>query len=356
MTDFTPEVSAYRAYMDDRQAHHGARTALGPSAANKCYRQAAYEYLDVTPSNPRGTGAADLGTLLHLGWSAMITSRYSPDERQADVPIQPEGLPRPGEADDVDWVNRVVTDVKTAKATVYESWGRNGVYEDYWDQVEVYALGLRQQYGGDWTLRIMAINRETGEYVPYERAADPVRGYELVAKIADRHASLVQDQMRLLDKEQDERLAVVEQYPREGKGPGRGMPCDYCPFVDMCWPDPTGPDGTPQSATMDPDDMAAIGSLASEYLALSATGKKAFDARDDIKPFLAGLDAVVPDPQDPEYELTVKMVGGNPGKPEYDCEAMAERLEELGYAPIMRETTTARYVRVGRRKAKRKKG
>lgn len=356
MTGRVEEENAYRKYMDERQASHGARFALGPSAASKCYRQAAYEYLDVPMSEPpeskaRKTDAADLGTLLHLGWSAMIRSRYSPEERAPDVPLHAEGMPRGGEADDVDFVNRVVGDVKSTKDNVWQMWMRQGPYESHWEQLEVYALALRQQYGGDWTKRVIAINRETGQIENFERPADPEVGQAIVDRIAARHASLTEAQTHVLLGDAQP-LDLVDQFPREGKGPGRGMPCDWCPFLSACWPDPTGPDGTPQSATMDPDDVAAIASMASDYLTLSATAKKAYDARDDIKPFLAGLDVAVPDPQDPNYELTVKMVGGNPGKPEYDCEAMAEKLEGLGYAPIMRETTTARYVRIGRRRAK----
>lgn len=354
MTDLAPEESAYRAYMDERQAAHGARFALGPSAASKCYRQAAFEYLDIEPSEPpeskaRNTNAADLGTLLHLGWSAMIRSRFSPERRQADVPLHAEGMPRGGEADDVDYRERIVRDVKSTKDRVFDMWLREGPYESHWEQLEVYALALRQQYGGDWTLCVVAINRETGQVEEFMRPADPEVGRAIVARIADMHLTLTRAAIRASD---DDALSIVEEFPREGKGPGRGMPCDWCPFLSACWPDPTGPDGTPQSATMDPDDMEAISSLASQYLTASAIAKKAYDQRDDIKPFLSGMDVVVPDPEDPEYELTVKMVGGNPGKPEYDCEAMAERLESLGYAPIMRETTTARYVRIGRRKAK----
>ena len=81
------------------------------------------------------------------------------------------------------------------------------------------------------------------------------------------------------------------------------MPCNYCPFVSMCWPKPTSDNGTPQSATIDPDNLAAVASLASEYLWHSAIAKKHYAARDNIKPFLAGMDAVVPNPQNPEYEL-----------------------------------------------------
>lgn len=353
------DSDAYRQFMDERQAQHGARFALGPSAASKCYRQAAYEYLDVEPSEPpeskaRSTDAADLGTLLHLGWSTMIKSRFDRLEREPDVRLQPTGLPRAGEADDVDWRECIVRDVKSVKDRVFEMWMRQGPYDDHWEQLEVYALALRQITGQDWTLCVVAINRETGQVEEFMRPADPEVGAAIVSRIADRHEQLVGAQYRVSieDFAPDD---VVEDFPREGAGPGRGMPCDWCPWLSACWPDPTGPDGTPQSATMDPDDVTAIASMASDYLTLSQTAKKAYDARDDIKPFLAGLDVAVPDPQDPDYELTVKMVGGNPGQPEYDCEAMAERLESLGYAPIMRETTTARYVRIGRRKKKQPK-
>ena len=338
-------------YMADKQA--GKSFILGPSSASACYRQSAYRYLDVEPSNQVSADAANLGTLLHLGWSALIKSRYTQYERDVDVPLQASGMPRGGEADDVDYVNRVVTDLKSTKDSVFQMWMRQGPYDHFWEQLEVYALALRERHGGDWTLRIMAFNRETGQSESFERPADPEVGRAIVDRIATRHEALVAAQAQTFTTNQDRAIDVAEQFPREGKGPGRGFPCDWCPFLDTCWPDPTSDDGTPQSATVDPEDQAVIAAFAVDYLEARATESKAEKAKKDAAVFLAGLDTAVPDPRDPDYELTVKMVGGNP-KQVPDCEAMAEKLESLGFAPIVKDVFTARYPKVGRRKASRK--
>lgn len=346
----TTNHDAYDTYMKVRQASHGSHHSLGPSAAGSCLRQAAYKQFQVQPTKAPDTDAADLGTLMHLGWSAMIRAQYDPLERAPDVPVRTKGMPRGGEADDVDFVNKVVRDLKTTKDRVYQMWlNHGGPYEHYWDQLEVYALGLRQQYGGDWTIAVVAFNRETGAHTEWQRDADPEVGQALVQTIADRQHRLDQEHARVTFGNVSA-VEAAEQVEREGKGPGRGFPCDWCEFVDICWPDVEG-DVTPQAATTDPDDDLAVGQFALEYLEHKAAERKEAAAAKDARVFIEGLDRVVPDPNDPSAELVVRMVGGNP-KDEPDCEAMAERLEMLGESPIMRTVLTARYPSVRRRKKK----
>lgn len=337
MTDLDlPSEDAYQLHMDARQAERSP--GIGPSGVHGCFRQQAYQYLEVIPSNNRSTAAADLGTLLHLGWSAMIAANYLPHERQGDVTIVIPGLPRTGSADDVDWQQHVVTDLKTAKDRVWQSWlDKNGPYEHYWDQVELYAYGLHVMHNEAWTLRIVALNRETGAKVEYERAADPDRGRVLALRIATRHAALTEARTAAAGRSNEERAEAATMFPPEGHGPGTGMPCDYCPWLSQCWPDaPDGSGLTPQSFSV-ADDATAVGEFAREYVEARTEASKFYGQRDDVAAFLRGLDGTYPDANGVSYR--VRMTGGNE-KDEPDCEAMIERLESVGLAPIFKRSRT----------------
>lgn len=339
------EENEFQAYMRENQENRSY--FIGPSGVDSCYKQQAYKYHEVEPPVHRSTDAADLGTLMHLGWSALIKAQFDPKDRSADVAIEVEGMPRGGSADDVDWVNRIVTDVKTAKDVIWQGFVNRGTpYQSYWDQVEVYALGLRQMYGGDWTLRIKAFNRETGAHMDFERAADPERGMALVEKTAQRHASLLASAAFIGTV--DNPLALVDTFPREGKGPGRGMPCDYCEFLSLCWPT-TGPDDprTPQSTTVE-GDAEALGALAMEYLEAAAEESKGKQRKYDSQAFLKGMDGEYPGPDGNTYKVTT--VGGR-SKEVPDCDAMQVKLIQLGETVPMKWTKTASFPKITRKKA-----
>lgn len=274
--DFRDTMSRF---MDDKQA--GKSGLVGPSSAGKCYRSLAYRYHGTPVSDFRSKDKADLGTLLHLGWSALIASAYDPVEREADVRLSWPELPRAGEADDVDWANMVVTDLKSANGRAWQAMvDRGGPYLNYWDQAEMYALAcsrLTETLG--WTLRIVLINTETGERVEFTQPADPERGKALVDALAERHAALTMSV---------DLGGSPEDFPQEGKGPGRGFPCDWCEWVSRCWPDPTGGLLSPQAATI-ADDPEAIAQAAAEYkrgAAMEAEGKK---LKYDSGAFLKGI-------------------------------------------------------------------
>lgn len=220
---------AYSAYMSGNQT--GRSGLIGPSGVTGCYRQHAFKYLDVEPTDVVPVGAADLGTLLHLGWTTIIKGTFTPEDRDADVLID-WGGPRPGSADDVDYVNRIVSDLKSVNARNLQYWLNNGVSDSYWDQLTCYAHGLTAMHGGGWEMRIIALPVEDGDGfqrgvpVEFTMPYDPQHGAELVALANERHAALM-DVRSLLGTVTDDALSLVEQFPREGKGPGR-FPCDWC--------------------------------------------------------------------------------------------------------------------------------
>lgn len=337
--------SAYSDYMLANQ--EGRSHYIGPSGVNDCYRKYAYQYLGFPNSTPVSTSAADMGTLLHLGYSALISHQYDPEVRRPDVKVHTEGMPRSGSADDVDYLHKIVTDLKSAKDRVWQSFvNQGGPYQSYWDQVQIYALGLRQQHGGDWTMRITVLNRETGEIAEFVRDADPEVGLALVAKAASRHAELMSATALLGSVDPEE---LIQDFPREGAGPGRGMPCDWCPFITECWPVPD-PDGgrTPQSESVAHDE-AEIGVYAAEYLVASAEESKAGYRKKDAQAFIKGLDGVYPAPDGGEIRITT--VGGKPSQTP-DCDAMKETLEGLGLEVPLKWTARASYPKVSRVKGK----
>lgn len=337
---------AYEEYMNWNQ--EGRSHFIGPSGVDDCYKKHAYFYMGAEPSEPSDTDAADLGTLFHLGWTTMIKSMFDPAERDADVRVDIEGMPRSGSADDVDYVNRIVTDLKTAKDRVWQSWMNSGSpYDSYWSQLELYALGLRQMHGGDWTMRILAFNRETGQRMEYTRPADPEVGQALVIKAAGRHNELMA--AAAVTASVGDPLLLVGSFPREGRGPGRGMPCDWCPFMSLCWPEPTKDGGTPQSETIR-EDNEEIGAYAAEYLEAAAEASKAERRKYDAQAFLKGITGSFPDPNT-GGTINITTAGGSRSQV-VDCDAAAARLEELGEEVPKKWTSRASYPKVTRAKEK----
>jgi hypothetical protein len=299
-------------FMDDKQA--GKSGLVGPSSAGKCYRSLAYRYHGTPPSDFRSKDKADLGTLLHLGWSALIRSMYDPSVREGDVVLRWEELPRAGEADDVDWSERIVSDLKSENGRASQAMvDRGGPYDNYWDQAEMYGLACHRLDGMDWTLRIILLNTETGERVEFTKPADPDRGLALVTALAERHAAL-EASVTLGGSPED--------FPQEGRGPGRGFPCDWCEWVSLCWPDPTGGLLSPQAATI-VDDPAAVERAAEDYrigAAMEAEGKK---LKYDAAAFLRGITGTF-------GQWTVGMTKDGAGEMVLDEDAAREALIAAG--------------------------
>lgn len=297
-----------------------AERKAGPSASNVggCEKRIAYEYLEVEPTNPRTADAANLGTLLHLGWTAMVRSMFAPTERDAAVKLEVPELGRTVEADDVDYVNRVVSDLKSAKDVVWQGWVNRGTPPaEYWDQAEFYGYLLHRLYGGDWTLRIIALNRESGKRAIFEREADPERGEALLGKQVALLGRLV-DALII-----DDPVLIDEQFVREGKGPGSFM-CDYCPFLDACWP-PRGPDDpfSPQSATI-VGDTAAIATALTDYDEGRTLADKGKRLMSEARTFLVGIEA------GPYGDWSLGWSKPRDPEPVPDCDAMVVLLTEAG--------------------------
>lgn len=308
--------------------HQQGFFGLGPSDVGRCIRQAGYRQAKVTPSDLRSRDQARLGSLLHLGYAALVASLKNP-QRRPEVEIEIPGLRRPGHADDVDYRRYIVTDLKTVSGRAYPRYLNYGPPEHMWDQAEVYAYGLHLQGNSDidWTLRILLFNRETGQENEFMRDADYEHGRKVVEDLIERQIEIDQ-------------ATEPDLLPREGAGPGRGFPCDYCDWMSRCWPEGEQ-DRSPQAETI-ADDPDAIGQVLADYLAVSEPLSKLEDAKKDARAFLTGL------PAGTYGGYTLSWQGGRDLDPEPDPEAMEELLMENGLPVPTRPRRSALSIRVNR--------
>jgi hypothetical protein len=262
-----------------------AGEAIGPSGVDNCYRQQAYSQLGVLPTDEVSKEKADAGTLYHLGIGALLADQPGVS---TEVEVRIPGLKRPGSADIVIWNEGRLVDIKTYSDRAYGyRVDAGGPYPHQWNQLQLYGLGLAEdEANDDWTLDILAINRDTGAHTVWSRPFDRVLAESLATKIADRQESIDVAKANVTDPMIDGVL-LAESFPREGDGPGRGMPCDYCPFMSQCWPVPFG-DLSPQSATIvdDPDEVA---DRAAEYVHATAMAKEWTDAKYTAQAYLRGI-------------------------------------------------------------------
>lgn len=329
--DYDPRTDLRR-WDEDRPRTQ--QPSVGPSDTGGCIRQHAYRHHRTEPSDrKRSEAAARLGSLIHLGYAAMLTQMDLPG-RESEVWVTLPGLRAPGRADDVDRINRVVLDVKTTSGRAFTRWCTYGLPERMWDQVDIYAYGLWLLDGPagephNWTLAILLINRETGEEQRFERPADPDHGARLVEL-------LIQEQEAL------DASNSPEEFPREGAGPGRGMPCDWCPWMRRCWGPPRHDGLSEQSASV-ADDPAAVAAHADAYLTAREEESKAKRIKDDARAFLEGL------PPGLYGDAEIGWTGGNPTPPVPDADAMADLLTSLGYpVPLSPAGRTRRSISVKR--------
>jgi len=343
-------VFDYRTDMQVWDAAH-ARTRqknLGPSDVGRCLRQSGYNWHDVPPTDERSRGRALLGSLMHLGWAAIITAAGDPN-RQPEVAITIPNLGT-GHADDVDFRGRIVNDLKSASARSYERYVTAGLPDSYWDQPDLYAYGLWLEEATSislahperpmpeimaeiepWSLRVTLVNRESGEETPFEQAADLERGAYLAQRMVERQQML-------------EQSTSPEELPREGAGPGRGFPCDYCDWMTACWGAERSDGLSPQSALI-ADDKAAILARLSEYRQAADELGKLEKIKADARAALTGLPAG-------EYgDYVLKWRGGNPKAPEPDVDAALEILDDLEVpVPLRTGLKTNTTISVTRRK------
>jgi len=341
------DMNLITAWMQEQQKDRSP--FIGPSGATDCIKRHGYRYLGIAASDGVDLGSAHMGTMLHLAYSQIIRESFSPDERDTEVEID-WGGPRPGSADDVDYVNRVVTDLKSTSGRSLAWWMEHGVTESYWEQLSLYGLGLYEQHRGNWTLRITAIvvDGNEAEYPKgtlhtFEQPLDVGRAEALRGFVMERHERLMELRSRVQVGE--EPGSLVESLEREGDGPGT-FPCDWCEFASRCWPVPTDLDRTPQSETIF-EDEAKVGEVAAEYKEWAARESEAKREKKKLQAFLKGVTGVFVGPDGATY--TVTKVGGEP-KQVVDTDALVARVEEIDGVVPMKWSASAAWPRVTKRK------
>lgn len=285
-----PVEDLLHGWFNDRQDGRRAE-AMGPSAVGGCIRQQAYRQLGVLPTDPISTEKADIGTLIHLGIMEVLSEVTDIADLGTEVPVQVPGMSRKGAADIVYWIARTLVDVKTygdrAWKTRVEA---DEPYPSQWKQTDLYALGVNETHGEQMidTVQILAVNRETGQYVTFTKAYDEASARDAAWEMQQRQASIDTAKAALADPTRHlDAAALAETFPREGKGPGRGMPCDWCPFLAQCWPMPFD-DLSPQSATV-VDNPVEVEHWAGEYREASAEAKAWTDRKYTAQAYLQGI-------------------------------------------------------------------
>jgi hypothetical protein len=300
-----------------------AKIKLGPSDVGRCLRQAGYRHHGVAPSDYRSNRLARLGTLLHLGYATLAQR----EGLRTEVPVGFDtGLS--GTADVVDDDTHTVTDLKTTSRRGYTRALTYGPYESQWDQLEVYAYGLGFECGVfDWTLRLVLINRETGEEATFARPADAERGAQLVEELDHRQTQL-------------DTSTSPDELPREGSGPGRGMPCDWCEWCTACWG--VGQNGRSPQAELIVDDPEKVADTLETYLDAGAAEREAGKVKGDARAYLTGLPAG-------DYRgLRLDWRGGGEQPARPDADAMAAALIAAGMEVPYTKPESRRSIAVSR--------
>lgn len=216
-----------RAVMDDIvEASAAAHTPSGksgpaPSDAGACRRQLWYRdhghtLPDYVPNREIDERRAALGSIVHRAAQEAGEARYP--WRRYEMRVDVPGLERGGRIDCYDPVIGEVTDDKTAGRAKWAMFGDEGPTDAAWEQVAIYGYALLMLDMPVRSLRIVAINRDTGAEEHFHREFDPAFGLASLDKLLEVATVLEAGVMP----------------PRDGFGPKHWM-CEWCPALAHCW-------------------------------------------------------------------------------------------------------------------------
>lgn len=247
------------------EARKDRGTGMSLSGLGGCSRVVAFRVAGVEPTDPDLDGdkkQATLGTWLHGGLLPMLRLKLRGARTEVPVTLSGGGLTLPGHVD-VWWRRKsggdVVDDVKSVKEyglAYVRTWGPKQIHED---QVDGYALALRQTKGADvrWT-SLTYVDRATGDHEVFVRPFGP------------REAARVMERLTMIARWRDDPLAA----PRDEDGPGLSWLCDHCPWLKACW-GPRAKPGDYSVVGLDPEEHDAIEAALEEYDAARAAIKEA---------------------------------------------------------------------------------
>lgn len=218
-------AAAERDVMDDIVEHvRGGYVPSGKfgarvSDAGKCRRQIWYRErppADYEPRTDIDERRATIGSIIHKAAEDARRARYS--WKWFEFELQIPGLDKSGVVDEYDPVLGEVADTKSAGRGKWVIVGDDGPTDDMWRQLRIYGLALERAALPVKTLKIVAINRDTGAEEPFYEPYDPQTGQDAL----------------------DELVAVTTAIeagatmPRDGYGPADWR-CGWCPALDHCW-------------------------------------------------------------------------------------------------------------------------
>lgn len=213
------------------EAEHtpSGKTGPSPSDAGACRRQLWYRDHGHTlagyePNTTIDRRRAALGNVVHDAGRIARAKRYP--WRMFEMPVIVPGLNRGGRIDEYDPVLGEVTDDKTAGRAKWQMFGDEGPTDAAWEQVAIYGYallmasetGMAEESLPVRSLRIIAINRDTGAEEHFHRDFDPAFALAALDKLLDT-AMIIESGIKP---------------PRDGFGPKHWM-CEWCPALAHCW-------------------------------------------------------------------------------------------------------------------------
>jgi hypothetical protein len=218
---------------------------------------------------------AALGTVIHQAGERARAYRYP--WRRYEFEVRIPGLDKRGKIDEYDPVLGEVSDLKTESHGKWGMTGEDGPSDSAWAQVMVYALAVEEMGWPVRTVRIMAVNRSSGEEEHFRRDYDPAEARDALDELVGLAT--------LLD------LGVVPARIHDA-GPD-AFPCGWCPARLHCWNVEAAKAAgrSPQSYTVlgpEPDDPT-IEWAARRVHAATKAATEAEKAKEAVTPLLEGI-------------------------------------------------------------------
>lgn len=252
---------------------------IGPSDYGRCGH--AIQLRERPPAdlytNEVDRSAATLGSI----WHAIIqrARQHLYPWRKYEFEVEIPGLDRPGRVDEFDPITCTAVDWKTVSDRQWEQRGQHGEREEHFGQLAIYSYALTCLGYEIRTMRIIYVNRETGECEYFDRPYSERYAKEALGTLTARAIA----------------IDLGQELDRDGRGPGSGdLICEkYCEFRDYCWnvPQAEAAGRSPVSWTIlgpDPDDesVAWAAEQVRDWADHKAEADREYKA---VKPLLGGI-------------------------------------------------------------------
>jgi CRISPR/Cas system-associated exonuclease Cas4 (RecB family) len=247
---------------------------VGSCRRSVWYRESPPEGFVADP--PQYQRQAALGKLIHDKSAEVRSKRYPWRLYETEVTIP--GLDKKGRFDEYDPILGEVVDDKTVSVRRWEMVGADGPDESAWGQALLYGLALEDMGLPIQTVRIIVINRDTGDEEHHRRPYDPAAARAVLDDLVELAT--------MLD------IGVVP--PRDGLGPRADWQCRSCVARSHCWNIPAAEEAgrSPESFTLlgeDPDEQAII--WAGERKLAATKAKNEAEKEEDVaKALIDGIE------------------------------------------------------------------